>query len=187
MEEIKINVNMAKKKYNRLCRTLTAYSHFRIGRNIFSVLLFVIPFLIGCKCTLALIEDVKNHNTFLPIMLGLGAAFTMFLLALSALALLCLPSFYKNFLLLSDTTAINCDMFFRPTGFSVENSITKDAISIEYHDCGTIFNCRFGISLYYLGVNRQYIKFLLPKIFFTKDEKAQIKRWQHDYLSSMFK
>lgn len=186
MEESKVKIDMTKKDYRKQCHRLKTHSRLGSCSNIFSFLCIIIPLPVGSKYALKVIQLPMEVQNILTILLCSAVAFIMFSLSLIGLALFVTNLLYKDFFQMQEESHLHYEVFFRPTDFCINNGL-EDVIIIEYRNCHPIYNCTYGISVFYSGVNNQNRVFYFPEFLFPTGERQRIYEWQKPYLSRVKK
>lgn len=117
----------------------------------------------------------------LVIFLGIAS----FGLSLFGLAGLCRVSFFKDYFMLQNSDQVSYNAAFGIDSFVIfPNGANDGSITIKYRECCDIFNCRFGIAIFYKSPEKgkDRFKYFFPKDLFNDEEMKLIKEWQKEYL-----
>lgn len=186
MDEINICVNMEKEYYKKKYRALKMYTSYRLGRNLTSFLYMLVFFIIGCKMISMLIGykwDSPVAGNFFLIIIFLGIV--SFGLSFFGLAGLCRVSFFKDYFMLQNSDKVSYKAVFGIDSFAIfPNGANDEPLNLDYRECCDIFNCRFGIAIFYKKPEKgkDRFKYFFPKDLFNDEEMEIIKEWQKEYL-----
>lgn len=186
MDEIKICVNMKKNEYKKQYRALKRYTSFRLGQNIFIFILTIGNGAFAWKYAKQIIELRVNPpkdmlGLFLLILVFITCGVCSFLFLLKFLQ----PVLFTDYFMKQNSDHVSYTALFGTDKLMIFlPDAEEQPMILEYRECGGIFNCIFGIAIYYMEPKEKKVllKFLFPKNLFTKEERAVIKEWQKEYL-----